>query len=381
MISASPHRYRAAGQALGRNEGLLRAALAQAIVVERRGVPSILTLRHLAHRIEVDYRFLRSVVADASGSFYRDFQISKRNGGIRRIVVPEPRLKAVQRWIVREILVSQQVHPNSFAYARKSSIKACAERHVGAGWLIKLDIHDFFESIAESRVYQVFRDIGYQPLVSFELARLCTRVWVAPAPNVDDARRIPNAAKRGIVAYTRRYTGYLPQGAPTSPMLSNLVCRGLDSDLAAMADALGLTVTRYSDDLTFSAPAAGLDRTRVAVLIGEVRATLLRHGFRLHEKKTSISPPGSRKLVLGLLVDRDRPRLSRDMRSRIADHVRGIEKFGLTAHAKARSFDAISGMVAHIEGLLRFAAHIDPNFTQHLSERLEAALKSQRWVS
>lgn len=285
MISASPHRYRVGGRVIGRSNALIDRALTQATAVERNGTPSILTLRHLAHRMDIDYGFLRQVITDVRSEFYRDFWVSKRNGGLRRIVVPEPRLMAVQRWIAREILSSQPVDPISHAYSKQSSIFKCAEKHVCAGWLIKIDIHNYFESISERRVYAVFRAIGYQPLIAFELARLCTRVWVIPPPDVEPHRMIPNAAKRGIVAYQRRYMGYLPQGAPSSPMLSNLVSRKLDDDLARLAAEAGLVVTRYSDDITFSAPADAFDRDRVRELIRQARQVLVRHEFALHEQK------------------------------------------------------------------------------------------------
>ena len=379
MISASPHPYRAEGLIQGRSDALIDRAIAQAAPPEAKGLPSILTLRHLAHRTDVDYRYLRSVIASKQGDHYRDFLISKRTGGGRRIGVPEPKLKAVQRWIVDEILASQPTHPASCAYSKGNSIVACAKRHAKAGWLIKLDIHDFFESIRERSVYHVFRGLGYQPLVSFELARLCTKPWITPPRNTLKTRRVRNYWHRGIPVYRREYTGYLPQGAPTSPMLSNLACRRLDEGLAALARDAGLVFTRYSDDLTFSAPAPVMDRARAMVFVGAVRTLLAKHGFRMHERKISIVPPGGRKLVLGLLVDRENPRLTREMRERITDHVRGIERFGITAHAAHRKFEAPTGMVAHIAGLVRFARHVDQDFADPLRLRLESALKAHGW--
>ncbi|WP_157220415.1 reverse transcriptase family protein [Flavisphingomonas formosensis] len=322
MISASPHQYRADGRALGRPEPVLDAALAQAGRAEASGAPAILTLMHLAKRMDVSHTFLRSVVGSKEGTHYREFHISKRDGGGRRIAVPSPELMAVQRWIVREILRDRPVHPASFAYARGSSIYACARQHAGAGWLLKLDIHDFFESISEKSIYRVFREIGYGRLVAFELARLCTRPWVAPPRGTRAARSVANASRRGIEFYRRDLTGYLPQGAPTSPMLSNLVFRVLDERLSQLAARNGLIYTRYSDDLTFSGPASGFSRANAAAFIGQVRELLATRRFRLHERKINIVPPGGRKVVLGLLVDRSVPRLSRELRNRLEDHVR-----------------------------------------------------------
>ena len=93
MISASPHQYRADGRARGRPEPVLDAALAQAAGPELQGAPAILTLMHLAKRMDVSYKFLRSVIASKEGTHYRDFHISKRDGGGRRIArARHPRL-------------------------------------------------------------------------------------------------------------------------------------------------------------------------------------------------------------------------------------------------------------------------------------------------
>jgi RNA-directed DNA polymerase len=330
--------------------------------------------------MDFDYTLLRKLVAAKLGEFYREFVIRKRSGGGRSIAVPETHLMAVQRWIVREILQKLPVHPSSYAYSKGSDILRCAKQHVGADWLIKLDLHDFFPSISELDVYKVFRKAGYQPLVSFELARLCTKCW-QNSPR-DKARwSVPNANHRGIPAYYRTEMAYLPQGAPTSPMLSNLVFRPIDERLRALADEHGLVYTRYSDDLSFSAPPKTLNRKRASAFVFAVGEEVRAGGFRLHNRKISISPPGARKLVLGLLVDGDVPRLQRDFRHRVSDHVRGIEKFGLAKHAEHRKFDAPSGLVSHVEGLLRFAGHIDSEFADPLRLRLKEALVREGWSS
>lgn len=379
MIAASPHRYTVGGRVVGRSDQLLARATAQARAVEVNDAPAIVTLRHLAARMDVDYRYLRSVIASSAGDRYRDFSISKRGGGGRRIAVPEPLLMAVQRWIVREILRGRPVHPDSHAYAAGSSIVACAQRHCMAGWLLKLDIHDFFESVPERSVYDVFRAIGYQPLVSFELARLCTRPWVDPPEDRRAARTVSNHGNRGLDLYRRELTGFLPQGAPTSPMLSNLACIGLDGRLSGLARSAGLTYTRYSDDLTFSGPPGTFDRDRAVAMVDGVREVLRGHGFRMHERKISILPPGGRKVVLGLLVDRERPRLPGGLRRRLSDHVRGVDEFGIAAHAAERNFEAATGMVNHIAGLLRFARDVEPAFADPLRARFEAALVRHGW--
>ena len=233
--------------------------------------------------------------------------------------------------------------------------------------------------MTEKSVYRVFREIGYARLVAFELARLCTRPWVSPPRGKRAERSVPNASRRGIDYYRRDLTGYLPQGAPTSPMLSNLVFRALDERLTQLATRHGLIYTRYSDDLTFSGPTSSFSRVRGTAIISEVRELLAARRFRLHERKITIVPPGGRKVVLGLLVDRATPRLSRELRGRLEAHVRGIEKFGIAPHATVRGFASATGMINHIAGLLRFAGYIEPRFADPLRARFAAALNRWRW--
>jgi len=380
MIGVSPHQYRQEARKQGIADTVIDNALAQALPPEANAAPAILTLGHLARRMDVSHAYLRSVIANRDGKHYRDFIMAKRSGGIRRIAVPEPSLMAVQRWIAREILNGQPVHSNSFAYAPNSSIVKCAERHIGAGWLLKLDIHDFFESIQERSIYRVFRRVGYQPLVAFELSRLCTRPWVDPGADKTGSRAVPNFMNRGIKTYRRVLTGYVPQGAPTSPMLSNLACFRLDQKLTDFATSERLTFTRYSDDLTFSGPPREFKRARAVGLVEEVGKILAKESFRLHEKKISIVPPGGRKIVLGLLVNGDKLRLTSELRSRLADHVRGIEKFGIASHATTRGFAAPTGMINHIGGLLRWARDVEPGFANPLRTCFDAALEKHGWT-
>jgi RNA-directed DNA polymerase len=103
--------------------------------------------------------------------------------------------------------------------------------------------------------------------------------------------------------------GHLPQGAPTSPRIANLVARELDAALMVVAESHGLTYTRYADDLTFSTHQHNLNRSAVRDVIGKVCSAIAANGFTPNTAKTTVSPPGTRKIVLGLLVDRDKPRL------------------------------------------------------------------------
>ncbi|WP_406642695.1 reverse transcriptase family protein [Amycolatopsis sp. WGS_07] len=378
MDAGSPHLYRRDGRAKGKSEALLDAAMAQTQAVETKGLAAVLTLNHLAVRTGVSYGYLRGIVSRAFDP-YDDLVLVRRNGRkMRPISVPHESLMEVQRWILHRIASRIPVHPTSYAYQRDSSIRACATRHAGARWLVKLDITNFFESIDERRVFRIFYGAGYGRLVALELARLCTR-YARHAHHID-ASQFVGSARGGIIRpYSQPTLGFLPQGAPTSGALANLIAYELDVAFSSLAQRERMVYTRYADDLTFSS-VEKFERGRAASLILEVGAVLRRSGFSLHEKKTRVIPPGGRKLVLGLLVDRDSVRLSRAMRSRIAENVRGVEKFGLARHVSHRQFSSLDGFVRHVSGLLAFAADVEPGWAQDISERWYAALRMNNWL-
>jgi RNA-directed DNA polymerase len=170
--------------------------------------------------------------------------------------------------------------------------------------------------------------------------------------------------------------GFLPQGAPTSPMLANLVMRKFDR-LARRASAnAGLRYSRYADDLIFST--AGVhSREGLERFVKDIYQLLGACGFEANRTKTVISPPGARKVVLGLLVDGDEPRLTRDFKDRLAMHMHFLRRkdVGPVAHAAARDFASVIGLQNHLYGLVAFASQVEPEF----AARIKAELKLVDW--
>lgn len=378
MITASPHLYRSAGKKAGIPSEIVERALTQAIPPEKRGLPAILTLRHLAHLTGAGYKYLRAIAA-RSDEGYRTFVIKKRNGRGRLIAAPQPILAAVQRWIVDNVLNKRDVHSASYAYSPESSPAKCAAQHLGARWLVKLDIHDFFESINERRIYYIFRECGYQPLVSFELARICTRGTERGTEPFQQWQIERHRLPPGLKAYRTRKMGHLPQGAPTSPMLSNLASFGLDELLTKIAGKYGLIYTRYSDDVVFST-GNDFSHKEAAGLLCDASRAFTAFGHQPHREKLVVAPPGSRRTVLGLLVDGESLRLRPEFKDRLSNHVRGIEKFGVVEHANHRHFSSIWGLVRHLDGSLVYANTVEPNYAAPLRNRLLETLKDQGWA-
>lgn len=369
----SSQHYLAQGRQLQISEAILQTAMKQSRrLVQRRpqSLPVLLTLGHLAKRTGIPYSSLRAYVGRQAIEPYRRFRIRKRSGGIRRICVPEPALSAIQGWIAENILQRVDVHSASHAFKKGDSIARCAEVHAGARWLVKMDIADFFGSISEIDVFRVFKSLGYNSLVSFELARICTELPLNSAKYAFSSWRRSHA-RRGIPAYNQQYVGRLPQGAASSPMLANLAMINTDQRLTEIANSFGLEYTRYSDDLTFSTT-GDFDRASAYALIEQVANVLKRRNLFPNKAKTKVVHPGARRVVLGLLVDGVAPRLTRAFRDRLRQHLYFLEKRGIEAHVQARAFESAGGLYRHLRGLVDYANSIDSAYAAPVLARLEA---------
>ncbi len=357
----------------------LGARAARALVdysrgLSRNNVAVVFSLRHLSRICAVDYRLLhQSVDRRREGANYRIFSISKRSGGRRFIHSPTPDLLRVQQFINQEILQKVRPHPASFAFHPAGGIRRCALQHCRAKFIFHFDLADFFYSVDEVRVYDTFISLGYRPLLSFEMARLCTTTHL-PRETRDSVERWfdrkPYSSTKEL-PYSHHWgkVGVLPQGAPTSPMLGNLAALGLDVDLAEFADLKHLVYTRYADDLTLSA-----HQYPSAKSISEISSGVIRivqsHGFSVNKKKTRIARAGSRKMVLGLLVDGEQPRVPQWTVTRIDRFFHAIEKFGLVSVARHHGFESGLGFYNHLQGLVAYLNDVDPRRWTDFNARL-----------
>lgn len=326
--------------------------------IQRHHNPVIFTLAHLARCTDTQYRDLHEFVSrknyESEKSHYRTFTIKKRNGGRRWIHAPHPVLKIVQSWIARNILSAKSVHSSSMAYRGDCSIVDNASVHCESDWLLKLDISNFFHSISERQVYHVFKEMGYSSLLSFELARLCTKVDTWRKGNKWLNKTNPYTIKE----YWVKNVGSLPQGAPTSPALSNIICQPLDETLYSLADECGATYTRYADDLTFSF--IDSSRSKVLAFKRRVERELLKCGFNLNTKKTRIVPPGARKVVTGLIVNGKSPAIPRQLRDKIKADLYYCKKFGVENHCKKNKYKSIVGFANHMNGMISYVHSVNP---------------------
>lgn len=362
MTRWAPTLYREEAIRKGVPDTIVESAIRQAHKLQDAGLPAVLTLGHLAFNTGVPYSFLRKVVTRRFNP-YRTFTIRKRGGGERYINVPHKHLFRVQRWIDRHILSQIPCSPYSHAYYPGQSIAQCAQQHLGCAWLVKIDLRHFFESLSEIQVYRVLSGVGYGSLVSFEMARLCTKVIREDAKKYRKDNWISRHISP-IADYNDNRIGHLPQGAPTSPKLANLIARELDIDIKNAIEPLGMTFTRYADDIILSTYLKDFSRQKGLEAIRTIYALLPKHGLRPNPQKAKIVPPGARKIVLGLLVDCNRIRLSKSFRSTLECHLFFVAKDPI-GHAQRRGFDSVLGLRNYVNGLLAYATQIDPEYVKN----------------
>lgn len=357
------HIFSSALPSLGLDQASKLAAYTSRL--QRRGLPVVTTLRHLAEIVDVPYNFLReTVLRKREAANYRLFPVSKRSGGTRFIHEVGSQLLRVQKFLNQNVLQVCAPHPASFAFHSNGGIRKCAQMHCGAKVLLHFDLKDFFYSINECDIYKIFAGMQYRSLLSFELSRLCTTTHL---PKSMAGHLQTKFASKPYSFYSRTVIGVLPQGAPTSPMLANFAAYDLDVLLQDFADSVGIIYTRYADDLTFSAVESTFS---IAKLQYEVCCRIGKAGFIENRAKRRVAGAGSRKTVLGLLVDGNEPRLSKQFIARIDHHLYSASKHGMQAAAKSSKFDSAFGFYNHLSGLVAYSIDADPKRGALFQERL-----------
>ena len=321
---------------------------------------------------------------------YTHFTINKRNGSARHIWAPIPRLKFVQRWILYKILNNLTTHGAAHGFVRGKSIVTNAAVHSDSKILIKLDIKEFFPSVNWRRVKGVFRYAGYHEQIATLLALLCT----------ESPRQI--VEQNGATFYVALADRALPQGAPTSPALTNIICLNLDRRLTGLADKLGLRYSRYADDLTFSLSVndaaqehKAIKKSRAASkvenapediknsehnqligqLLGSVHKILREEGFTLNNDKTRVIRTGNQQSVTGMVVNGDgAPRVPRQIKRRLRAAIHNLEKGG-TLRAD-ETFDTLAGFAAWIASAEPELGHQYLGNIDSIRQRRDAVLEA-----
>ncbi len=297
-----------------------------------------------------DLKELGARNADGRISHYRYRILVKNFSSVRLIEAPKPRLKELQRQILKGILEAIPAHPAVHGFLKGHSIETFAAPHVGRLVVLRMDLQDFFASIRGARIQALFRTVGYPEPVADRLGGICTnaaprKLWSGPGLGVDLARRWET---RDLYSWP-----HLPQGAPTSPARANLCAYRVDCRLSGLAESADAAYTRYADDLAFSGDEA-FERC-VERFATQAAAILLEEGFAVHHRKTRIMRQGVRQYLAGLVTNERLNVVRTDfdrLKAMLTNCVRhGPESQNRERHASFRS---------HLEGRVGFVEMVNP---------------------
>lgn len=289
-----------------------------------------------------------------------------RPGGARLLEAPKRDLRALQRTILDDLLSPIPTHPAVHGFVAGRSPITGATQHIGADVVITLDLEHFFASIAPRRVWGLLRAAGYPEPVAHLLVGLTTH-----ATPVAALSSMPAGADPGRDFRLRRHLAapHLPQGAPTSPALANLVAFSLDRRLDSYARTVGARYTRYADDLTFSGDDALARRS--AALVAAVDRMVRQEGFRLHPGKTRELHRSCRQVVTGIVVN-DRTNVPRPD----YDHLKAVLHDCRRNGPRAANRNAHPEFRAHLLGRISWVGALN----SARGARLQAMFDEIDWI-
>jgi retron-type reverse transcriptase len=323
------------------------------------GLPVMSTPAELAKSLGLTIprlRWLAFHTEVATRIHYVHFTVPKKSGGLRTLSAPHRRLAVAQRWILQNILNKLPAEPAAQGFRKGCSTVTNARPHCRQAVVVNMDLENFFPTIVFPRVRSVFHRLGYSPCMATILALLCTEC---------PRRKVSYGGKSYWVATGPRG---LPQGACTSPTLSNQVARRLDKRLGGLAKKLNLAYTRYADDLTFSGPAEL--ESRIGYLLARVRHIAEDEGFAVNDKKTRILRPTTAQKVTGLVVNQ-KPAVPRRERRRLRALLHRARHEGLDRQQRS----ARPNFRAYLEGKLAYLRMVHPELGAKLLAQYDALKK------
>ncbi|HEY1188507.1 MAG TPA: reverse transcriptase family protein [Gemmata sp.] len=333
---------------------------------DRNGVPTLTKLAELRKLLNIKSPnqlgfFL--LASDHNNGPYTTHTIPKRDGTDRRICAPKKQLKWVQKQILKHILSKVPPHPAAHGFINGRSTVSNATPHVGAELVVKFDLKDFFPTVHYFRVMGLFASLGYP-------------VGNCMFGTDDDANQIAPVLAR-LCCYTPDPglwgSATLPQGAPTSPAISNLVCRRLDARLQGLAEANKGTFTRYADDLTFSFPKAeGMNLGRFRWWVDQV---CQQEGFTVNQEKFRVIRDSQRQVVTGIVVN-DAVRVPRELRREIRAILHNCETQDVESQAQRhpRFKGNVPAFCQYLRGIAAYLHMVQPEQGAALLRRVNELL-------
>ena len=294
-------------------------------------LPVLFDEKHVNLTLKLEHSFTSENMINSS---YHAFNISN-NYKTRLISAPSKNLKIRQRWILDNILINIPISDFAYGFKTGCSIKNNAMIHANHTYAICLDIKDFFPSIKFDSVVSIFSKCGYSSSASKRLAQLCC------------------------------YNRELPQGAPTSPQISNIICKDLDIQLNSIALKYDAAYSRYADDITFSAN----DDINDALPI--IKKTIQSFGFQINNSKTTIYSKGQPKFITGLVVQNGTVRIPKKLKRELKKEIYYCQKFGVTNHLINSGAKKFINYREHLYGKAYYIFMVEPEVGAWFLEQLD----------
>ena len=333
--------------------------------LERRNVPALATEGDLAQWLRIPLQHLdwftderRTLHREARTALqhYTHTWLPKSDGSVRLIEAPKPRLRELQRRILHDILDHLDQHDAAYGFVKKRSCATAAAKHAGEDVVLTVDLKNFFLNAPLTRVHAIFRCLGYPHNVARVLTQLCSTA--TPLIALDDQ-------PIDFLTRQRFATQHLPQGAPTSPALANLVAQGLDRRLAGLARRFDARYTRYADDLTFSGDA--IFHRQVHVFLRAISEIVKDEGFALNTPKTRIMPRSTRQTVTGVVVN-DHINVPRPAYDALKATLTNCVRHGPASQNR----DAHTDFRSHLDGRIAWVGSLNPRRGEKLRRIFEA---------
>lgn len=312
----------------GFSDDEIQKCLQYAEPILQKGLPVIYNTTHLSSLVGYNKRYLKRASAYTK-YFYKQHVIPKKNNDFRYLYEPLPSLKEIQQWILENILNKIPVSRYAKAYTSGRSIKDHVKYHKGHKVVLTLDIKAFFDNIHLDLIEKLFLQLGYSNLISNLLAKLCCH----------------------------EYT--LPQGASTSPRLSNIILNPMDEALSEYCRTNKLRYSRYADDLAFSGEEINVDELN-KLIENELKKVRL----QLNKDKTMLMKDNRRQIISGIIVN-DKIQVPRKKRDELRQAMFYIEKYGLDDHLKKINCTK-ANYVKHLLGIANYITFINPKDSKTL---------------
>lgn len=286
-----------------------------------KDLPVIYNTSHLSYLVGYNKNYLKKA-AKYPKSYYRQFPVLKKDGTSRIVSEPLPSLKEIQTWILNEILSKNKVSRYAKAYIHKRGIKDHVKFHIGSPVVLTMDIKKFFDSIKFELVEELFLKMKYSSNISNLLAKLCC------------------------------LKGSLPQGAPTSPYITNILLYDFDEAMSEYCKKEKIRYTRYADDLAFSGEFKRID------LIKYVKKELRKLGLMTNNKKTKVMKQNQQQIISGLIVN-EKIQVPKSNRNQLRNEMFYIKKFGIESHME-KTGQTRQNYVKHLIGKMNYILSMNP---------------------